>query len=104
MDGYQIQITTVLADKYFTKKTVLAENEFFLFTGFEDTTVTTSVHKGSSRFSVNLVVINIDSTILGIYEGVKIPSGYPVGLYEALLLNKVASKVTSCGSRRTDAD
>ena len=25
---------------------------------------------------------------------------YPVGLYEALLLNKVASKVTSCGSRR----
>ena len=62
MDNYQIQITTVLADKYFTKKTVLAENEFFLFTGFEDTTVTTSVHKGSSRFSVNLVVINIDST------------------------------------------
>ena len=29
---------------------------------------------------------------------------YPVGLYEALLLNKVASKVTSCGSRRVTAD
>ena len=32
--------------------------------------------------------------------GVRGPCGYPVGLYEPLMLNKVASKVISCGSRR----
>ena len=31
---------------------------------------------------------------------VRVSCGHPVGLYEPLLLNKVASKVTSCVSRR----